>query len=57
MFYCFHNFQVKDTKNHILSQKEDIGAGKFTFSVENYDVFEICFISQKTESKFFVFLN
>lgn len=38
--------QVKDSKNHILSQKEDITSGKFTFSVETYDMFEICFISK-----------
>ncbi|XP_026816839.1 transmembrane emp24 domain-containing protein bai-like [Rhopalosiphum maidis] len=40
------DYVVKDSKNHILSQKEDISSGKFTFSVENYDIFEICFISK-----------
>uniref|UniRef100_A0A2S2PHT4 Transmembrane emp24 domain-containing protein bai n=1 Tax=Schizaphis graminum TaxID=13262 RepID=A0A2S2PHT4_SCHGA len=40
------DYVIKDSKNHILSQKEDISSGKFTFSVENYDIFEICFISK-----------
>ncbi|XP_025424094.1 transmembrane emp24 domain-containing protein 10-like [Sipha flava] len=40
------DFTVKDSKNHILVQKEDITSGKFTFSVETYDMFEICFISK-----------
>ncbi|XP_025203384.1 transmembrane emp24 domain-containing protein bai-like isoform X1 [Melanaphis sacchari] len=44
--------QIKDSKNHILSQKEDISSGKFTFSVENYDVFEICFISKSLNSEY-----
>ncbi|XP_050530590.1 transmembrane emp24 domain-containing protein bai-like [Daktulosphaira vitifoliae] len=42
------DYIVRDSKNHILSQKEDITTGKFTFSVENYDMFEICFISKVT---------
>jgi len=40
------DYVIKDSKNHILSQKEDINSGKFTFSVEHHDMFEICFISK-----------
>ncbi|CAH1732664.1 transmembrane emp24 domain-containing protein bai-like [Aphis gossypii] len=44
------DYVIKDSKNHILSQKEDISFGKFTFSVENYDIFEICFISKASNN-------
>ncbi|KAL4136126.1 hypothetical protein QTP88_007691 [Uroleucon formosanum] len=44
------DYVVKDSKNHILSQKEDISSGKFTFSVENYDIFEICFSSKTSNN-------
>lgn len=40
------NYVVRDSKGHIMSQKEDISKGKFTFTSEMYDTFEICFISQ-----------
>lgn len=40
------NYVVTDSNNHILSQKEDISSGKFTFSIENNDLFEICFTSK-----------
>lgn len=40
------NYVVRDSKGHIMSQKEDISRGKFTFTSEMYDTFEICFISQ-----------
>ncbi|XP_055523331.1 transmembrane emp24 domain-containing protein bai [Wyeomyia smithii] len=39
------NYVVRDSKGHIMSQKEDISKGKFTFTSEMYDTFEICFIS------------
>lgn len=39
------NYVVRDSKGHIMSQKEDISRGKFTFTSEMYDTFEICFIS------------
>lgn len=38
--------QVKDSKGHILSQKDDISKGKFSFVTETFDTFEICFISR-----------
>jgi hypothetical protein len=40
------DYVVRDSKGHILSQKEDISRGKFSFVTENYDTFEICFISR-----------
>ncbi|KAJ9591571.1 hypothetical protein L9F63_001925 [Diploptera punctata] len=40
------DYIVKDSKGHILSQKDDISKGKFSFVTENYDTFEICFISR-----------
>ncbi|XP_055700067.1 transmembrane emp24 domain-containing protein bai [Phlebotomus papatasi] len=40
------DYIVKDAKGHILSQKEQISKGKFTFSSEHHETFEICFISK-----------
>ncbi|KAK6638730.1 hypothetical protein RUM43_006997 [Polyplax serrata] len=40
------DYVVKDSKNHILTQNSDIKEGKFSFVTENYDTFEICFISR-----------
>ncbi|XP_050438396.1 transmembrane emp24 domain-containing protein bai-like [Adelges cooleyi] len=44
------DYIVRDSKAHILSQKEDISTGKFSFIVENYDMFEICFISRASSN-------
>jgi hypothetical protein len=35
-----------------LSQKEDISRGKFSFVTENYDTFEICFVSRVPPRKY-----
>ncbi|CAG0880799.1 unnamed protein product [Cyprideis torosa] len=41
------NVQVIDTKGHYLFQKVDAPEkGKFAFTTEDYDVFQVCFISQ-----------
>uniref|UniRef100_U5EYG5 Putative emp24/gp25l/p24 family of membrane trafficking n=1 Tax=Corethrella appendiculata TaxID=1370023 RepID=U5EYG5_9DIPT len=40
------DYIIRDTRGHILSQKEDIAKGKFTFTSEVYDTFEICFLSK-----------
>ncbi|XP_046992147.1 transmembrane emp24 domain-containing protein bai isoform X2 [Schistocerca americana] len=40
------DYIVRDSKGHILSQKEDISKGKFSFVTETYDKFEICFTSR-----------
>ncbi|XP_053613311.1 transmembrane emp24 domain-containing protein bai isoform X1 [Plodia interpunctella] len=40
------DYVVRDSKGHILSQKESIASGKFTFVTETYDTFEVCFTSK-----------
>lgn len=40
------NLRVIDSKGHILYQKEDATKGKFAFTTEEYDMFEVCFESQ-----------
>lgn len=42
----FMDYIVRDSKGHILANKQEITKGKFTFSTENYDMFEICFTSR-----------
>ena len=42
--------QVTDMKQHVLFTKEDASSGKFAFTTEDYDRFEVCFISQGPES-------
>lgn len=39
------NIKVLDSKNHLLYNKEDATKGKFAFTTEDYDQFEICFES------------
>ena len=40
------DYIIRDSKGHILSQKDSINKGKFTFVTETYDTFEVCFISK-----------
>jgi len=40
------DYEVRDTKQHILSKKEDISRGKFSFTSEIFDVYELCFKSK-----------
>ncbi|CAH2094279.1 unnamed protein product [Euphydryas editha] len=40
------DYIVRDSKGHILAQKDNINKGKFTFVTETYDTFEVCFISK-----------
>ncbi|XP_077297880.1 transmembrane emp24 domain-containing protein bai [Arctopsyche grandis] len=40
------DYVVRDSKGHILSQKDNISKGKFSFVTETFDTFEICFISR-----------
>jgi hypothetical protein len=35
--------EVTDSKGHTLYNKEDAGKGKFAFTTDEYDVFQICF--------------
>lgn len=46
------DYEVRDTKQHILSKKEDISRGKFSFTSEVFDVYELCFKSKVQQSKF-----
>jgi p24 family protein delta-1 len=46
------DYEVKDTKQHILSRKDDISKGKFSFTSEIFDVYELCFISKVPHSEF-----
>jgi len=45
------DYIVKDSKGHILSQRDVITKGKFTFVTETYDVFEVCFISKVPQER------
>ncbi|KAF2363988.1 GOLD domain [Trinorchestia longiramus] len=40
------DLKVTDGKGHILFSKDEADGGKFAFTTEDYDVFEICFISR-----------
>ncbi|XP_016977391.1 transmembrane emp24 domain-containing protein bai [Drosophila rhopaloa] len=40
------DYIARDTKGHILVQKEHITKGKFSFMSEVYDAYEICFTSK-----------
>ncbi|CAO1424305.1 unnamed protein product [Diamesa serratosioi] len=40
------DYEIRDTKQHILSKKEDISRGKFSFTSEVYDAYELCFHSK-----------
>ncbi|KAI0219592.1 Transmembrane emp24 domain-containing protein 10 [Lamellibrachia satsuma] len=40
------NLRVTDAKGHILYNKEDASTGKFAFTTEEYDLFEVCFESK-----------
>ena len=35
--------EVLDSKGHILYNKDEAGKGKFAFTTDEYDVFQICF--------------
>lgn len=37
------HLDVKDTKGHTLYNKEDASKGRFAFTTEEYDIFEVCF--------------
>jgi hypothetical protein len=45
------DYEVRDTKQHILSKKEDISRGKFSFTSEVFDVYELCFVSKVPHSE------
>lgn len=37
---------IKDSKGHLLFNREAISKGTFAFSTEDYEIFEVCFISR-----------
>lgn len=43
---CSNSLQVKDSNGHILYNKDDIKEGKFAFTTDAYDVYEVCFTTK-----------
>ena len=43
MLFCF---KVVDTNSHVLYKKQDAIKGKFAFTTDDYDMFEVCFESE-----------
>lgn len=39
--------KVTDSKDHILYQKEAADNGKFAFTTDDQDIFEVCFVSKR----------
>jgi len=46
------HLKVTDSKQHILYNKEDAKEGKFAFTTDDQDMFEICFTSEKQGNGF-----
>lgn len=44
--YALLPFQITDSAGHTLYYKEDASKGKFAFTTEDYDMFEVCFESK-----------
>jgi len=42
---------VTDTRGHTLYKKEDVTKGKFAFTTDEYDMFEVCFETVKGGGK------
>merc|ERR550532_1902516 len=40
------HLSVTDMKQHVLFAKADASSGKFAFTTEDYDRFEVCFVSE-----------
>ncbi len=38
-----------DTNGHVLYKKEDAQKGKFAFTTDDYDMFQVCFESEGKE--------
>lgn len=43
--------QITDSSSHTLYSKEDATKGKFAFTTEDYDMFEVCFESKSPMGK------
>lgn len=48
ILYSALHVQVTDAKGHILFKQDDITTGKFSFTTEDYDMFEVCFHTKTT---------
>ena len=46
------DLKVTDSKEHILYNKEEAEKGKFAFTTDDQDMFEICFVSNKEGNGF-----
>lgn len=46
--YSPFTIQVADSKGHTLFRKDEATKGKFAFTTEDYDMFEVCFLSVTT---------
>merc|ERR1712142_549206 len=42
---------VVDTNGHVLYKKDDASKGKFAFTTDEYDMFEVCFHSEGTHGQ------
>ncbi|CAH8297766.1 unnamed protein product, partial [Schistosoma turkestanicum] len=53
------HIKVRDVKKNILYQRTNINSGKFAFTTEDFDLFEVCFESQSdnTDAEQEVFLT
>lgn len=40
--------QVIDTQGHALFKKDDATDGKFAFTTEDYEMFDVCFLTATT---------
>ena len=49
--------QVIDSKGHVLFRKEDILKGKFAFTTEEYEIFDVCFLTHTSGKHFEVRKN
>ena len=44
--YNLYFFQVTDSTGHVLYKKDEAVKGKFAFTTDDYDMYEICFESE-----------
>ena len=51
-YFCSLKQQVTDIKGHTLVSHEDKSKGKFAFTTDDYEVYEICFMSKVPPSMY-----
>lgn len=47
--------EVTDSKNHILYKKDEATKGKFAFTTDEYDVFQVCFETKVIQGILIIF--